>query len=266
MYGLIRAELRAGASGVPHLLERGQLRLLGPRTDVGIPAYTLVNTSGAVLGTDRLRVDITVGEARAGQFGTVGATLLHSGKPSLARTRLRVAAGGHLEWLPGPLLPMAGSHHRQHTIIEVAVGGTLLATDILQVGPLCGPNAAPTCLAVATSAVYANCVVYRERAAYASGNAQQWGEFRCLGTLLALGELFDPATADALSANWQRRGLWGGFSALAGGGISGKLLTVHPQDCREAIAAAVDELRERSGAAFLVSSWKGPSTLAWRPA
>jgi len=243
--GLIRAELGAGTTGAPQLLERGQLRLLGPRTDNPIPAYTLVNTSGAVVGSDRLRIDLTLGEARQGQFGTVGATLLHAGRPSFARTRLRVAAGAHLEWLPGAILPMAGSHHRQQMSIEVAAGGTLLATDLLQAGPLCDPDAALTCLATTTRAGYGGQVIYRERAAYASNNASQWGGFRCLGTVLALGEPFNAALAEELSALWQRHGLWGAFSVLAGGGISGKLLTQHPQDCREAMAAVVGVLRAR---------------------
>ena len=93
-----------------------------------------------------------------------------------------------------------------------------------------------------TRASYAGQIIYRERAAYTSANAPQWGEFRCLGTVLALGEPF-AARAEELSALWQRRGLWGAFSVLASGGISGKLLTQHPQDCREAMAWAIDVLR-----------------------
>lgn len=50
-----------------------------------MPAYTLVNTSGAVLGGDRLRVDVAVGEAQRAQIGAVGATLLNAGGPSFAR-------------------------------------------------------------------------------------------------------------------------------------------------------------------------------------
>lgn len=242
MYGLILASIGGADRGhVGRLLERGQLRLLGPHRDGDGPTYTLVNSSGAVLGGDRLRVDLTV--ARQARFSTVGATLLHAGRPSFTRTRLRVAPGALLEWLPGSLLPMAGSQHRQQTTIEVAAGGILLAAEILQAGPLSDPNAAPTSLATRIKASYAGQAVYREQATYTSTNAPQWGEFRCLGTILALGEPFNSSLVEEMSALWQKQGLWGAFSTLVSGGISGKVLTQHPQDCREAITEAAGHLR-----------------------
>ena len=245
MYGLILAGIGGDGRGhVGRLLERGQLRLLGPHREDGITVYTLVNTSGAVLGGDRLRVDLAVAAARQARFSTVGATLLHAGRPSFARTRLRVADGAFLEWLPGPLLPVAGSHHRQQTAIEVAPGGILLATEILLAGPLSDSDAAPTTLATTIRASYAGQVVYREQATYTSANTPQWGEFRCLGTILALGEPYNASLVEKMSALWQRRGIWGAFSTLVSGGISGKVLTQHPQDCREAIAEATGHLRQ----------------------
>ncbi len=244
MYGLILAELGPSANGAPtDLLERGQLRLLGPRSEGAVSAYTLVNTGGAVLGGDRLRVDLAVRGAQA-HVGTVGATLLHAGRPSFARTRLRVGAGASLEWRPGPLLPMAGSQHRQHMSIDVAAGGLLLVTELLQAGPLCTGGAGATRLDMTISARYGGRTVYRERTAYTSANALCWAEFRCLGTILALGEPFDATLAGELSERRQSHCLWGAFSTLVAGGISGKLLARHPQDCREAMAAAIERLRQ----------------------
>lgn len=134
------------------------------------------------------------------------------------------------------------------TTIDVAGSGILLAAEILQAGPLSGSGAVPTRLSMATVAHYAGQTVHRERATYRSDNAAHWGEFRCLGTVLALGEPFNATLADELSRLWQRHCLWGAFSPLAGG-ISGKLLTQHPQDCRDAVRSALHRLRRATGVA-----------------
>jgi urease accessory protein len=78
------------------------------------------------LGGDRLRLDV---EVRAGARLTVrsaAATIvLPGGTPSELAVSVRVEEGAHLDWMPEPLVSVAGSHHVQRIDIALAQDATM---------------------------------------------------------------------------------------------------------------------------------------------
>jgi len=98
----------------------------------------LHNVSGGVLSGDHLTLDIDAGPGSIVQVTTTGATRLYRHRQGAARSeqhvKIHVAEGALLEYLPDPLLPFAGSRHRQCTSVSLADRATLLWWDVLAPG------------------------------------------------------------------------------------------------------------------------------------
>ncbi len=121
----------------------GPLRILQslyPEGDA-ICHNVLVHPPGGLVGGDTL--DIAV-EAAAGSHGlitTPGASRFYrsDGELALQRTRLNVAAGARLEWLPLEALCYSGCRAENRLQMQVAPGGELIGWDITALGlPLAG--------------------------------------------------------------------------------------------------------------------------------
>jgi urease accessory protein len=101
----------------------------------------LVHPPGGLVGGDTL--DIAV-EAAAGSHGlitTPGASRFYRSEGDLAlqRTRLDVAAGARLEWLPLEALCYSGCRAENRLQMQVAPGGELIGWDVTALGlPLAG--------------------------------------------------------------------------------------------------------------------------------
>ena len=89
----------------------------------------LQNLSGGVLGGDTLENHFEVGQRAYAQITTTGATRLYKSRcgaeDAVQRTRVHVAAGGLLEYLPDPLIPFAETRYRQETRIDLEHGAGL---------------------------------------------------------------------------------------------------------------------------------------------
>jgi urease accessory protein len=96
----------------------------------------VVNPTGGVLQGDVLEAEIRVEPGAHAIVTTPSATKLHRAEEGVAesRTRLRVAAGATLEYLPEPLIPFAGSRYVEDLLIEIETGGRLLAWEIIAPG------------------------------------------------------------------------------------------------------------------------------------
>ena len=96
----------------------------------------VLNPTGGVLRGDRLEADISVQPGAHAIVTTPSATKLYRADRLSAesRTRLRVAAGATLEYLPEPLIPYAGSWYVEHLTMDVEAGGRLLFWEILSPG------------------------------------------------------------------------------------------------------------------------------------
>jgi urease accessory protein len=131
--------------------------VLSPLTlDDGTSYLLLLNPTGGVLGGDRLRTEIDLGERASVCLSTPSATRIYrtggrsggstdgrtgeqigestSGPPSEIHTVLRLATGATLEYLPDHVIPHAGSHLRQTLRIEMQQGSRGIFLDAFAAG------------------------------------------------------------------------------------------------------------------------------------
>lgn len=88
---------------------------------------------------ETLEAEVAVDPGAALVVRGQGATKVYpspTGGAALSRTRLRVAAGASLNWLPGELIPFHGAVLRQETVVELAPGARLVLLEILTPGRL----------------------------------------------------------------------------------------------------------------------------------
>jgi urease accessory protein len=95
-----------------------------------------LNPTGAVLGGDRLRVDVHVARGARAVVTTPSATKIHraDGAPAEQDVRLTVEAGGALEWVPDHTIPFAGSAFRQRLSARMAADASLVVVDAFSAG------------------------------------------------------------------------------------------------------------------------------------
>ena len=96
----------------------------------------LLNPTGGVLGGDRLQTSIRLEEGASVCVTTPSATRVYrsDGRPSRIDTRIEVAAGAVLEYLPEHLIPHPGAALVQRLAVEVAAGGRAIVWDAWALG------------------------------------------------------------------------------------------------------------------------------------
>lgn len=107
--------------------------LAGP----GPARVSLAAGAAGPLGGDQFCLDIEVGPGAALVLRTVAATLLlpgPHGRPSFSEMTVRVAAGGTLVWLPGPMIAARGCDHHTTTRVQLDSGARLLIREELVLG------------------------------------------------------------------------------------------------------------------------------------
>jgi urease accessory protein len=102
----------------------------------------LHNVSGGVLAGDQLALGIEIAAGASAQITTTGATRLYrhrAGSPDSQQcTDIVIGEGALLEYLPDPIIPYAGSRHRQRTVIRLAAGAALFWWEVLTPGRQAG--------------------------------------------------------------------------------------------------------------------------------
>lgn len=98
----------------------------------------LNNVSGGVLAGDELALDVELDTGAAAQITTTGATRLYrhraGARDSAQQVTFLVGDGAHLEYLPDPVIPYAGSRHEQRTEIRLGRRATLFWWEALAPG------------------------------------------------------------------------------------------------------------------------------------
>ena len=128
---------------VLHFAHDGPLRVLKSLYPEG-PAIchnVLVHPPGGLVGGDVLDIAVQVAEGAHALVTTPGATRFYksNGQPALQRTRLRLAGGARLEWLPLETIAYNACDAVNHLQMELAEGAQLLAWDVTALGlPLAG--------------------------------------------------------------------------------------------------------------------------------
>jgi urease accessory protein len=96
----------------------------------------LLNPTGGVVGGDRLRTRIAIGPDASVCVTTPSATRVYrsDGAPSRIETRIEVARGAVLEYVPEHLIPHPGARLVQRHDVDVADGGRALVWDAYSLG------------------------------------------------------------------------------------------------------------------------------------
>ena len=116
----------------------GPLRILQslyPEGD-GICHNVLVHPPGGLVGGDTLDVQVDVGEGAHGLVTTPGAARFYrsDGAPALQNTRLALARGARLEWLPLEALCYSGCLAENRLTLELADGAEMIGWDLAALG------------------------------------------------------------------------------------------------------------------------------------
>ena len=116
----------------------GPLRILQslyPEGDA-ICHNVLVHPPGGLVGGDTLEITATVGPGAHGLVTTPGATRFYrsTGPQALQRTRLSVAEGGRLEWLPLEALCYSACNAENHLTLELAAEAECIGWDVTALG------------------------------------------------------------------------------------------------------------------------------------
>ena len=123
---------------VAHDLHEGPLRVLQPLypEGPGICHHVLVHPPGGVVAGDELHIRATLQAGTHALITTPGATRFYrsEGATALQHTRLQVAAGARLEWLPMETIVYSGCRADNILQAELAPGAEMLGWDVLALG------------------------------------------------------------------------------------------------------------------------------------
>ncbi|MGJ3701327.1 urease accessory protein UreD [Variovorax sp. AFSI2.2] len=116
----------------------GPLRILQslyPEGDA-ICHNVLVHPPGGLVGGDTLDIDIEAADGSHGLITTPGASRFYrsEGELALQRTRIRLARGARLEWLPLEAICYSGCQAENRLTIEAEPGAEMIGWDVTALG------------------------------------------------------------------------------------------------------------------------------------
>jgi urease accessory protein len=132
-----------GTEGAPfrtvaHDRHEGPLRVLQPLypEGPGICHHVLVHPPGGVVGGDELHIEAALQPGAHALITTPGATRFYrsEGPQALQQTRLQLAAGARLEWLPMETIVYSGCRADNSLRAELAPGAEMIGWDVLVLG------------------------------------------------------------------------------------------------------------------------------------
>ncbi len=132
------AYTQEAARTVARFRHDGPLRILQslyPEGDT-VCHNVLVHPPGGLVGGNTLDIDIEAAGGSHGLITTPGASRFYrsEGELALQRTRIRLAAGARLEWLPLEAICYSGCRAENRLNIEVAPGAELIGWDVSALG------------------------------------------------------------------------------------------------------------------------------------
>ncbi len=117
--------------------ESGVLRLRLPRR-AGVCEGVVLNTGGGVLGGDRLQLDFDLADGADVVLTTVAAEKVYraEAREAAVTTRLTLASGARLAWLPQETILFDGAHLHRSLSVDMAADASLLAAETVVFGRL----------------------------------------------------------------------------------------------------------------------------------
>ncbi len=104
--------------------------------DLGCTCAYIVNPTGGLVDGDKIEIDVSLAERTHVFLTAPAATKVYRSSGSFASqdVRIEVGPGAVLEYLPGYVIPYAGSRCRQKTRIDMSSGSTALVLDCFATG------------------------------------------------------------------------------------------------------------------------------------
>jgi urease accessory protein len=133
----LRYAVARGATRLIDLHQAAPMRILFPDPGPGEPPLAaLVNTAGGLAGGDSVTVGVTIEAGAHAVLSTPAAEKIYRslGPETAIETRLEVAAGATLEWLPQETILFEGARMVRRMQVEAASGATLLMAEMLVFG------------------------------------------------------------------------------------------------------------------------------------
>lgn len=133
----LRYQQRDGKTVATHS-HSGPLRVLQslyPEGDA-VCHNVLVHPPGGLVGGDTLEMDVQLDAGAQALVTTPGASRFYRSDGPLAvqRTRLQVADGARLQWLPLEAIAYSGCQAENHTTIDLAPGAEAMGWDVAALG------------------------------------------------------------------------------------------------------------------------------------
>jgi len=133
----VRARLGPGGHAIADLAQSGCARLLFPARALGAPLEAVVvNTGGGLTGGDCFSVQATVEAGAALTMTTQACEKVYAAAdgPAYVATRLSVASGARLHWLPQETILFERSALRRSLSVDMAEDAELLVAEGLLLG------------------------------------------------------------------------------------------------------------------------------------
>ncbi|WP_415220377.1 urease accessory protein UreD [Pseudophaeobacter arcticus] len=126
-------------SALQRLRQSGSFRCLFPRPKTTTLEAVLINTAGGITGGDDMRINAAVGANAALTLTSQTAERAYRAQPGEVgqlQTKLSVAAGGHVNWLPQETILFQGCALSRRLDVDLAPDATALLVEPLVFGRL----------------------------------------------------------------------------------------------------------------------------------
>lgn len=127
---ILRSKARAGQSAIDHLRSKGCLKALFPHKADRVEAI-VINTAGGLTGGDHLVIEAVAGAGSQLTLTTQAAERAYKATSDVARaqTRLQVAQGARLNWLPQELILFEQAALNRSLCVDMARDARLLMVE-----------------------------------------------------------------------------------------------------------------------------------------
>ncbi|PST22414.1 urease accessory protein [Mesorhizobium plurifarium] len=134
--GRLVAKAEGGRTRIAELYQEGCAKIRLPRTFDASMEAVLINSSGGVTGGDRLAWEFEAGESTKLTLTTQACEKVYKASAGTAETatRISVAAGGHVDWLPQETILFDRSAMSRSLEVDLAVDASFLAVEAVLIG------------------------------------------------------------------------------------------------------------------------------------
>ncbi len=133
---MIRFDVQEGRSALVQRYSSAPMRILAPRPTKGVPEAVLANLAGGIAGGDRCEIGVAAGPGAKAVVSTQAAEKVYRAidAPAEWMTRLTLAPGAALEWMPQETILFDGARLKRRTEVDLADDAQFLAVETLVFG------------------------------------------------------------------------------------------------------------------------------------